>query len=213
MKWFSCVLYGLLPFFVYQYMCYVVYCKGHVYRKAVPSLLIDYARDRGYHIPSDEPSQWCYHQIPYAYGYIQKHHWNVGLANYFELKQIPNFLLATPVVILSLYSVFDCITEFHISYKQSPSFRSWVKGKPMMYTPYLLHLLFLVFYGVLTVHVQILTRLIYSSSPLIYISVSKMLAKCTKTLQPSFPLKLIIWYHFLFIILGTIMHTNFYPWT
>jgi len=35
------------------------------------------------------------------YAYVQKKHWNVGFMRYFELKQIPNFILAAPVLIIS----------------------------------------------------------------------------------------------------------------
>jgi phosphatidylinositol glycan class V len=35
------------------------------------------------------------------YAYVQRKHWNVGLLRYFEIKQLPNFILAMPVLILS----------------------------------------------------------------------------------------------------------------
>merc|ERR1719253_164613 len=38
------------------------------------------------------------------YAYVQRKHWNVGLFRYYELKQIPNFILALPVLSLSFAS-------------------------------------------------------------------------------------------------------------
>jgi len=35
------------------------------------------------------------------YAHVQRKHWNVGLLRYYELKQIPNFILAMPVLLLS----------------------------------------------------------------------------------------------------------------
>ena len=37
----------------------------------------------------------------YLYSYIQRKHWNVGLFRYYHWKQIPNFLLAAPILVLS----------------------------------------------------------------------------------------------------------------
>ena len=52
--------------------------------------------------------QWCsfvegkkWPQRFSLYAYIQRRHWNVGFLRYYELKQIPNFLLAFPILFLS----------------------------------------------------------------------------------------------------------------
>ncbi len=51
------------------------------------------------------------------YGHIQDKHWNVGFFRYYEWKQIPNFLLAAPVLLLSIAGVYrwiywSCITVY-----------------------------------------------------------------------------------------------------
>ena len=40
--------------------------------------------------------------MPMPYGYIQDKYWNVGFLRYFELRQIPNFIIAAPVIYLVL---------------------------------------------------------------------------------------------------------------
>ena len=92
---------SILPFALYQYYSYALFCaKSYTFN--IPRHLIDYSEREDLKIVGVEPSPWCNETVPLAYSYIQKHYWNQGFLNYWELKQIPNFLLAVPVTVLSL---------------------------------------------------------------------------------------------------------------
>ncbi|XVE78778.1 hypothetical protein DITRI_Ditri14bG0005300 [Diplodiscus trichospermus] len=54
---------------------------------------------------SGEMRPWCKARIPLLYNYIQSHYWGVGFLTYFELKQLPNFLLASPILSLAVCSI------------------------------------------------------------------------------------------------------------
>ncbi|VFQ69908.1 unnamed protein product [Cuscuta campestris] len=55
------------------------------------------------------PSPWCKKRIPLFYDYIQGHYWGVGFLRYFQIKQIPNFVLASPVLSLALCSIIHYV--------------------------------------------------------------------------------------------------------
>mmetsp|Transcript_24015 Transcript_24015/g.33055 ORF Transcript_24015/g.33055 Transcript_24015/m.33055 type:complete len:312 (-) Transcript_24015:72-1007(-) len=89
-----------LPLVVFQLYGYLQFCAGEW---------------------ASHPRPWCQAPVPYIYGFVQKHYWDVGFLRYFELKQAPNFLLATPMIILSCfgigsYACNDCKRFFSLGF-------------------------------------------------------------------------------------------------
>jgi len=78
---------------------------------------------RGYlsHCGSQQQQQpdWCSNG-PYfnLYSFVQRKHWNVGLFRYYHLKQLPNFLLAAPILVIASTAVATWIGYSWIRYRE-----------------------------------------------------------------------------------------------
>ncbi|KAL6623255.1 hypothetical protein ACP70R_033134 [Stipagrostis hirtigluma subsp. patula] len=81
-----------LPFFAFQAYGYLNICV---------------------HGNSEELRPWCKAKVPLLYGFIQSHYWGVGFLRYFQVKQLPNFLLASPVLSLAVYSIVHYTKMLH----------------------------------------------------------------------------------------------------
>ncbi|OWF35457.1 GPI mannosyltransferase 2-like [Mizuhopecten yessoensis] len=166
------------PFTVYQYFAYHWFCKDTP--SEMHNLVFDYGIIRGYSIQAYNSSVWCSDSLPLPYSHIQKYHWNVGFLNYYQFKQIPNFLLATPVTLLSVSAIvyylrlnwktvytLDLIEDFE-ELKKKDAVRKNDRGfSNRKLLPYVIHLVFLTVFGWLFTHIQILTRMLFSSSPVL----------------------------------------------
>ncbi|BBN03197.1 GPI mannosyltransferase 2 [Marchantia polymorpha subsp. ruderalis] len=77
------------------------------------------------------PRPWCKSPLPYLYGFVQSQYWQVGFLRYFQLKQLPNFLLASPMLSLAIFSIFTYAKKqpkllFSLGLAASPSTQSKV---------------------------------------------------------------------------------------
>ena len=69
--------------------------------------------------------QWCTGEGFSLYSFVQKKHWNVGFLNYFELKQLPNHILAFPILFLSYSAAANWI---FISWRKQSDHENGFRG-------------------------------------------------------------------------------------
>jgi len=174
---------------------------------------------------------WCKAPLPLIYNHVQKDIWGLGLFSYYQIKKLPNFLLASPVVALSFFSAYNYLMDrreeiMYLGLVSSPK-----KTREPKYIfssrnvlPFYFHLLFLVFFALLFMHVEVVTRLVMSSTPVIYWTVTSIIMKdidfTSKKLTAfstysklSSLSKFCLYYFFSYLFLGILLHCNFYPWT
>lgn len=109
----QCVL-VILPFVSFQFYGYHLYCGDN---SATPR-----------HSSTPVPV-WCFQTLPLPYSFIQQHYWSNGFLRYFQLKQTPNFLLVTPMVLLCCYCLLRYFKKY-IPKKQTRSVEvesSWLR--------------------------------------------------------------------------------------
>ncbi|XP_035295430.1 GPI mannosyltransferase 2 isoform X8 [Cricetulus griseus] len=160
-----------------QYYAYTQFClPGSAH--SVPEPLVQLAVDKGYRITGGNEPPWCSWGLPLVYSYIQDVYWNVGFLRYYELRQVPNFLLATPVAVLVVWAAWTYVTThpwlcLTLGLRRSKdSKKTLEKPHPGFLSPkvfvYLVHAAGLLLFGSLCMHVQVLTRLLCSSTPVVY---------------------------------------------
>ncbi|XP_048358153.1 GPI mannosyltransferase 2 [Sphaerodactylus townsendi] len=174
----------LLPFALFQFYAYFWFCSGNIGSEyVVPRPLLQLAVDLGYHLAflnGAKPS-WCSWDYPMVYAYIQDAYWNVGFLKYYEAKQIPNFLLAAPTIVLGCWAAWSyvaanpwyCLTvglarrETGRTTAESPSKPPAGFCSPGVFV-YIVHAMALLMFGTFCIHIQVLTRFLGSSSPVLY---------------------------------------------
>ncbi|XP_028241371.1 GPI mannosyltransferase 2 isoform X2 [Glycine soja] len=217
----------------------------------------------------DEIRPWCKARIPLLYNYIQSHYWGVGFLRYFQLKQLPNFLLASPILSLALCSVVhyaksrpqnflslgflapmeekSCGVVFLLDeLSRSKEARSvkkssvrveehsnlrrrknvskgdaanvhlesepaaiWPGYLSASVLPFVLHLGFMACTAFFIMHVQVSTRFL-SASPPLYWFASYIMAYPGKYSRWGY----VMWaYSIAYIFLGSLLFSNFYPFT
>ncbi|NXU37210.1 PIGV mannosyltransferase, partial [Drymodes brunneopygia] len=168
-----------LPFALFQYYAYVRFCSpGTGVDRSIPEPLLQLARDKGYRVAGTAGAKppWCSQRFPLVYSYIQDAYWNVGFLRYFELRQIPNFLLALPVTLLGSWAAWTYVSTNprHCLTLGLERRKSEEGGKardgfcgPAAFV-YVVHATALLAFGFFCMHVQVLTRFLGSSSPILY---------------------------------------------
>jgi len=149
-----------------------------------------------------------------VYQHVQHKYWSVGLLQYYHWKQIPNFCLVIPMLLICGKTTRPLLTElcrgigsqahnvFRIPY------RTLLEKIVTDRNIHNLHLLLTVAVVMLVANVQILTRVVCCSCPIIYVGMAEIIQKGT-----CLERNLLIGYLVLFNLSGGLLHPNFFPWT
>lgn len=200
---------ALFNFFIYRSYCISRYTWLHRH----PQIIKHHAQEEGYILSGnrlDGNSLWCDYKIPYFYSYIQSKYWNVGFLKYYQWQQIPNFLLAAPILFFMIGRCWD-YTQIFLSSLLRSQIQIALRRYPLI--PFALHCLFLSVFALLFVHIQVTTRLICSATPLIYWYASEYL--CAKSGPLNFHSVggyILAWF-LLYVLIGMTMFSNNLPWT
>ncbi|EPS63667.1 hypothetical protein M569_11110, partial [Genlisea aurea] len=194
-----CSLFVVIPFISFQAYGYSNICKGRHLTEITPP--------------------WCKARLPLLYSYIQSHYWGVGFLKYFQVKQVPNFLLGSPILSLSICSIvyysklylsLGLKGEQHIQ-PLKDSETAQVQQNFADILPFIVHSAFMSATALLVMHVQVATRFL-SASPLLYWFGSSQLMGCTCIGGRRWGY--VIWaYCAAYILIGGLLFSNFYPFT
>lgn len=185
---------------------------------------------------NDSVSPWCSSNLPISYSYVQEHYWDVGFLQYYKFKQIPNFLLAMPIVLIILVNSFKYFRKNQAYcwrlgiFNLKPSVLRSIQVADQNQFVFIVHAVAMTLFCLFFVHVQVTTRILSSSNPMLYFfcanyfltsndehkknddkrqdEVNMFDIKRLSCLQ-----KLIIYYFLGYYAVGTVLFSNFLPWT
>ncbi|CAA6659346.1 unnamed protein product [Spirodela intermedia] len=218
-----------------------------------------------------ERRPWCGPGIPRLYGYVQSHYWDVGFLRYFQVKQLPNFLLASPMLLLATCSIMEYVRlrpEAVLSLglrapakerKIAAATSAMPSGEPigrftfmrlilnladrgrrrgnqrllelgtegnpvvrqrrhggrafrgyssLLVLPFVYHLAFMAAVAFFVMHVQVATRFLSASPPIYWFAAGYVGGD-----HASLTSRLIVVYFATFLLLGSLLFSNFYPFT
>ncbi|CAD7938913.1 unnamed protein product, partial [Amoebophrya sp. A120] len=112
-----------------------------------------------------------------AYATVQEKYWNNGFLRYWQLRKLPNFFLAGPMLWMVYGYVAPAVAKKLIAcfQPQSGEEKSITKRERLLlrmvrdpFLKYELHTILLVTFVFLNAHVETITRLAWASSPILY---------------------------------------------
>lgn len=162
-----------------------------------------------YNVCTVHDRPWCHRRFPNIYSFVQDHYWNVGFLRYFVAGNIPNFLLAAPMIILGCCCIFEytahdpmrmiCLTN---TIDSGEGKKRSVFLSEQRVLPHIVLLAFMLVYSLLFVHVQIVTR-IFTFMPVIPWYMAHLLLRG----GPKWPVYLFTAYG----LLNSILFSAYYP--
>ncbi len=172
------------PFFIHQLLAYQSFCQGSFI---------------------GSPPEWCSYTVPFIYSYVQAVYWDVGFLNYWEIAQLPNFVVGGPVLALLLWtSIYRAKAGvLAVIRRDGPARRSPLDVDRVRFLPYALHGLAMSLILLLASHTQIILRLA-SSLPIVYWAAGDLLT-WNKSLARFYTTWNVVWYAISCVLWGAFL--------
>ena len=161
------------------------------------------------------------------YSTIQSKYWGVGLFKYYTFNQLPNFILAAPVLTVAAASVAASVRGSTVDANLPVVLTSLLRF-PIQHsesqrrvTAYAAHLSLMLLICLTALHVQVSTRFL-SASPLLYWHMAELILKdlsplshqsSTSPASAGWTTQLLIVWLLVFNLVGTTLYSTFLPWT
>jgi len=157
-----------------------------------------------------EPADWCQEDFPNVYAHVQSSYWGVGMFNYFTVQQLPNFVLAAPVLLLWAAAVIRYGRADPLRFVSGGLLRSKLAVESGFLSTgvalHVSHFFALVMISLPVMHVQVMTRLLVAS-PALYWYAADLFR------HDDWRAKAVLTYFLSYIAIGYVLHCNFLPWT
>ncbi|MFH4984408.1 hypothetical protein AB6A40_011117 [Gnathostoma spinigerum] len=200
--------------------------------------IINYANVNGLVLPGQlDNISWCRNKanivnpVPVFYPVIQGKYWDVKLFGYWQTKKIPCFILAFPALLIVIYGVSDYVRRLWKTYGSLAGVITMVITDPFCGLPFAVHALVLSLSAVFLYNVEVVTRILFSSSPFVYLALANYMHRRTPLVTvsdlqypPILPFftnfsrthlvhALILFYLLSYFFIGTLLHVNWLPFT
>ncbi|KAI8848723.1 GPI mannosyltransferase 2 [Chytridium lagenaria] len=149
-----------------------------------------------------EPTRpWCNNMPPLIYSFVQDKYWNVGFMRYWTIQQLPNFILAAPMLLLAFFGAKSYIASLLGGIRTGDV---GFLGKPVL--PYILLWIILTFHLSFFAHIQIITRVMCSSMPCMYWYAAHLVLHNPKNIG-----KIVCGYFIGYGLVGIVLFSKFLP--
>lgn len=161
---------------------------------------------------------WCSRSIPLLYSFVQKEYWGNGFLAYYTINQIPNFVLATPIILLSIFGLktyikTDASQFFSLGLVSKRKSTSSVEEQSYVSSKLASHMYlwaFLLLYVVTNMHIQVIIRF-FTSLPPLYWYVGDLWIKGFIEKKNTVLANVVLTYFVLYGLIGIVLFSNFLP--
>lgn len=226
------------PFVLVQFLGYWHYCAPApaVVRQLWPLNLPESV--------SHPNREWCSATpVPSLYGFVQREYWKVGPFKYWEVKQLPNFLLAAPMLGITAWlggaylrravssgslstllrvarALVSCSSRRDVApvHRRASEPKAWDAYHRFEVLPYVLHWVAMAVFAMVLMHVQVATRFLSACPPLYWALACWLLQEQEKAGRQKGSTSgrrqfALVSYFIGYTAVGTTLFCTFYPWT